>query len=81
MAGLCTALLGHELDPVHHLGLRLATGAYGTSPVLSLYAEANEMSLDRRRFSLGFMYALKDTVSRSASSPRGCQGHEIPENF
>lgn len=46
MAGLCTALLGHELDPVHHLGLRLATGAYGTSPVLSLYAEANEMSLD-----------------------------------
>lgn len=29
-----------------------ATGALRTSPVLSLYAEANKISLDRRRFSL-----------------------------
>lgn len=47
------------LDPVHHKGLRLATGAFRTSPVLSLYAEANELSLEKRRFSLGFMYALR----------------------
>lgn len=31
------------LDPVHHLGLRLATGAFRTSPVLSLYVETNQM--------------------------------------
>ena len=47
------------LDPVHHLGLRLATGAFRTSPVLSLYAEANELSLERRRFFFGFMYSLR----------------------
>lgn len=47
------------LDPVHHQGLRLATGAFRTSPVQSLYADANELPLENRRFSLGFMYSLR----------------------
>lgn len=47
------------LDPIHHQGLRLAIGAFHTSPVLSLYAEANELSLEYRRFSLGFMYSVR----------------------
>lgn len=47
------------LDPIHHQGLRLAIGAFRTSPVLSLYAEANELSLEYRRFSLGFMYSVR----------------------
>lgn len=47
------------LDPIHHQGLRLATGAFRTSPVLSLYAEANEPSLESRRFALGFMYSIR----------------------
>lgn len=47
------------LDPIHHQGLRLATGAFRTSPVLSLYAEPNELSLEYRRFSLGFMYPVR----------------------
>ena len=33
------------LDTIHHLGLRLALGAFRTSPVESLYAESNEPSL------------------------------------
>ena len=33
------------LDSVHHQGLRLALGAFRTSPVESLLAEANEPSL------------------------------------
>ena len=38
------------LDPIHHQGLRLATGAFRTSPMESLYAETGEPSLsDRRR--------------------------------
>ncbi|CAN7995165.1 unnamed protein product [Ixodes pacificus] len=37
------------LDPVHHLGLRLATGAFRTSPVLSLYVDTHQMSLEKRR--------------------------------
>ena len=37
------------LDPVHHLGLRLALGAFRSSPVESLYAESGLPSLSRRR--------------------------------
>ncbi|GFQ87654.1 reverse transcriptase domain-containing protein [Trichonephila clavata] len=37
----CKSLL-KILDPVHHQGLRLCLGAFRTSPVESLYAEAYE---------------------------------------
>ena len=38
-----------SLDTVHHQGLRLALGAFRTSPVQSLYVEAEEPSLYLRR--------------------------------
>ncbi|GFR29460.1 RNA-directed DNA polymerase from mobile element jockey [Trichonephila clavata] len=44
----CKSLL-KILDPVHHQGLRLCLGAFRTSPVESLYAEAYEPPLDLRR--------------------------------
>lgn len=47
------------LDPVHHLGLRLATGAFRTSPIPSLYAESNQMSLRHRRRYLAVTYASR----------------------
>ena len=47
------------LDTVHHLGLRLSLGAFRTSPVESLYVEANEPSLENRRIKLGMQYATK----------------------
>ena len=47
------------LDTVHHQGLRLALGAFSTSPVSSLYAEANEPSLADRREKLALQFALK----------------------
>ena len=37
------------LDPIHHLGLRLALGAFRSTPVESLYAESGLPSLSRRR--------------------------------
>ena len=37
------------LDSVHHQGLRLALGAFRTSPITSLYVEADEPSLYLRR--------------------------------
>ena len=37
------------LDPVHNRGIRLAIGAFPTSPVLSLYAESAEPPLHYRR--------------------------------
>ena len=47
------------LDPVHHLGIRISTGAFRTSPVESLYVESNEWPLHLQRSYLSFMYFLK----------------------
>ena len=47
------------LDPVHHQGLRLSLGVFRTSPIESLYVEANEPSLYNRRIKLGLQYATK----------------------
>ena len=48
-----------KLDSIHNQGLRLALGAFRTSPVNSLYAEANEPSLNLRRKKLSLQYYLK----------------------
>ena len=47
------------LDIIHYPGLRLALGAFRTSPVESLYAESNESSLYTRREKLSFQYTTK----------------------
>ncbi|GFQ70457.1 unc-112-related protein [Trichonephila clavata] len=54
----CKSLL-KILDPVHHQGLRLCLGAFCTSPVESLYAEAYEPPLDLRRKYLCFNHFMK----------------------
>ena len=48
-----------KLDSIHNQGLRLALGAFRTSPVNSLYAEANEPSLNLRRKKLSLQCYLK----------------------
>lgn len=53
------------LDTVHHQGLRLALGAFRTSPVQSLYVEAREPSLQLRRLKLSFQYAIKVKGNRN----------------
>ena len=45
-----------SLDTIHHQGLRLALGAFRTSPIESLYAESNEPSLYIRREKLSLQY-------------------------
>ena len=47
------------LDTVHHQGLRLALGAFRTSPVTSLHVEADEPSLYLRREKLSLQYAIR----------------------
>ncbi|GFO39499.1 ribonuclease hi [Plakobranchus ocellatus] len=47
------------LDSIHHQGLRIALGAFRTSPIKSLYAEAGEPSLEHWRMKLAFNYVLK----------------------
>ena len=48
-----------SLDTIHHQGLRLALGAFRTSPVESLYAESNKPSLYTRREKLSLQYTTK----------------------
>ncbi|XP_043198372.1 uncharacterized protein LOC122368480 [Amphibalanus amphitrite] len=47
------------LDTVHHSAIRIATGAFRTTPVDSLLADAHEPPLGLRREALGMRYALK----------------------
>ncbi|GFR01582.1 RNase H domain-containing protein [Trichonephila clavata] len=54
----CKSLL-KILNPVHHQGLRLCLGAFRTSPVESLYAEAYEPPLDLRRKYLCLNHFMK----------------------
>ncbi|GFY03556.1 putative RNA-directed DNA polymerase from transposon X-element [Trichonephila clavipes] len=63
----CKSLL-KILDPVHHQALRLCLGAFRTSPVESLYAEAYEPPLDLRRKYLYSLSALQSIVSLHSSS-------------
>ncbi|GFT21427.1 uncharacterized protein TNCV_3816861 [Trichonephila clavipes] len=64
----CKSLL-KILDPVHHQALRLCLGAFRTSPVESLYAEAYEPPLDLRRKTCRTITGneLADTAARSAT--------------
>ena len=48
-----------QLDSVHNSGLRLALGAFCTSPVSSLYTEASEAPLEERRLKLSMHYYVK----------------------
>ena len=48
-----------QLDSIHSTGLRLALGAFCTSPVSSLYTDPNEAPLEERRLKLSMHYYLK----------------------
>ena len=65
------------LDPIHNQGLRLALGAFRTSPVASLYVEADEPSLCSRREKLSLQYAIR--LAANPSNP----AHEVtfPPNY
>ncbi len=47
------------LDPIHHQGIRIATGAFMTYPVVNHDVEANKPSLYNRRQKLSLQYTLK----------------------
>ena len=55
------------LDNVHNQGLRLALGAFPTSPVSSLNVEADEPSLWLRRENMSLQYAIR--LAANPSNP------------
>lgn len=62
-----TASLLKKLDVVQNLGIRLATGAFRTSPIESLHVEAHILPLQYRRNINIFKYATK--VSMNEQNP------------
>ena len=59
------------LDHIHNQGLRLALGAFITSPIASVYVEASEPSLYSRREKLSLQYANR--IAANPSNP----AHEV----
>ena len=59
------------LDPINHQGLRLALGAFRTFHHASLYAEADEPSLNTRREKLALQYDIR--IAENQSNP----AHEV----
>ena len=79
------------LDSVHHAGVRLATGAFRTSPIHSLLIDAGVLPLDLRRQSLLLkcwyrVHRLPQsvscvTVSRDSRSPQYAARPSFPKPF
>ena len=55
------------LNPIQNQGLRLATGAYRTSPETSLHAETHILPLELRRKQLTLQYVIK--ISSTPDNP------------
>lgn len=47
------------LNPLHYLGLHLATGALRAPAILTLYSETKAWSLESRRMFISVMYVLR----------------------
>ena len=69
------------LDPIHHQGLRIAFGAFRTSPKESLYAEAGEPSLQLRRLCLAMNYYLKLKANPSNPTYKCVFGSQLVQAF
>ncbi|GFT29473.1 probable RNA-directed DNA polymerase from transposon X-element [Trichonephila clavipes] len=54
-----------KLDPVHHMALRICSGAFRTSPVQSLYINCHQLPLDlrRRKLSIAFYFKILSVPS------------------
>ncbi|GFW14346.1 RNase H domain-containing protein [Trichonephila clavipes] len=54
-----------KLDPVHHMALRICSGAFRTSPVQSLYVNCHQLPLDlrRRKLSIAFYFKILSVPS------------------
>ena len=75
----CRSVL-KQLDPIHHQSLRIALGAFRTSPAQSLYVETHEPSLTTRRLKLSLNYVFKHK-SLPENPAYSCVFELQPENM
>ena len=57
-------------NPIHNSGLRLALGAFRTSPVANHYVKADEPSLYSRREELSLQYVIRLAANQSNPAHR-----------
>ena len=67
------------IDPVHNAAIRIATGAFRTSPRVSLYAESGEPPLHYRRKQLALQYYYSCLLYTSPS-PRDKRQSRMPSS-
>ena len=70
-----------QLDSVHNSGLRLASGAFCTSPVSSLYTETNEAPLEERRLKLSMHYYIKLVTALTVRHIMPCMNSTEPSEI
>ena len=64
------------LDPVHNAALRLCTGAYRSSPVVSIYADSGEPPLQHRRELLALQYYARTQQLETSAAFSYAQAQE-----
>ena len=69
------------LDPIHHQGLRIALGAFRTSPFESLYVEAHEPSLTSRRRMMDLQYFMRLQKIQSHPTTELVNDSSLDERF
>ena len=70
-----------SLSPIHNSCLRMAIGAFRTSPISSILAESNEEPLSFRREKLSISYALKVTSNPKNPINKIIFDHKYFTNF
>ena len=63
----CTTLQANKLDPIHHHAIRIAMGAFRTSPIIDILSEAMEVPLKIRRMHLSIKFTAK--ISSTPQNP------------
>ena len=67
----------NKLNSVHNSGIRIATGAYRTSPIYSILTEAQVLPLNLRRKKLSLSYATKIiTLPKNQVYPILCKNNK-----
>lgn len=70
-----------KLNPIHHAGLRLATGAFRTSPAISLHCESGIPSLKLRRDRLLLNYAINVWANTTHINYTHIFNNELTNNY
>ena len=70
-----------RLKPVQNQALRVCLGAFRTSPIVSLHAEASEPPMEIRRVQLGLQYVLKVATNPDNPAYDSVFNHQLRHTY